>query len=227
MINRILMLLGAAAVLGCSSVAHQTTTPDGPPNRYAFRWADTSVTDAPTTYENVVNLLAGPQPFLALYREDITHDAVVEFFSEVAGSQEIALTILYHADRVNISPALVFSMAWVESRFETDAVNRNATSIDRGLFQLNSLTFRNLTEEDFFHPDVNTYHGLEYLQWCLEHTATEREAVAVYNAGLTRVRAGRTPASTLRYVDRVYEFRGRLEERFYRRMLNEFPSQRT
>jgi hypothetical protein len=228
-INRILLLLFAIGVLGCSTTAPWTGTSDTDiEQRFDFQWASSPVDRfEPEDFANVRNLLESEQPILALYREDLTHQAVVDFFVRLTGSPETALPILYHAEQAGISLSLVFALAWVESRYSPIAVNQNATSTDRGLFQLNSRTFTELTEDDFFHPDINTYHGISYLEWCLEHTDSEMQAVAVYNAGLTRVRAGRTPASTLIYVDRISRFRATLEREFRAYILNEFPSHNT
>jgi soluble lytic murein transglycosylase-like protein len=174
-------------------------------------------------YPNIENFLDGPDPALALYRETVTRDHVVEFFVDRTGSEATALPILYYADRLDISLLMAFSLVWTESRFRPVAVNYNDRSIDRGLFQLNSLTFRHLEEEDFFNPDVNTLHGLKYLQFCLEQGETDEEALAIYNAGLTRVAAGRTPASTLIYVSRVLEYQERLTAEFRNYILSHFP----
>lgn len=223
------MLLAAVAVLGCSTTSPgQGTQVDRAVPEFAFTWEPTRLaTEDPESYANVRNLLESEDPMLALYREDLTHDAVVDFFTDLTGSAEIALPIMYHAERADISLSLVFSLAWVESRYAPRAVNRNASSTDRGVFQLNSRTFRDLTEEDFFHPDTNTYHGIDYLSWCMQHTSSDWEAVAVYNAGLSRVRAGRTPQSTLIYVDRIRQFRTRLERQFREYILEEFPLHNT
>jgi len=230
MTNRFLVLFAAAAVLGCSTTG-PTVDPAGGTDTvpgFSFAWETTTLeSGSPGSYANIRNLLESRNPILALYREDLTHDAVVDFFVDLTGSPEIALPILYHADRSDISLSLVFSLAWVESRYSPVAVNRNAASIDRGLFQLNSRTFRNLTEEDFFHPDTNTYHGIDYLAWCLEHTSTDWEAVAAYNGGLSRVRAGRIPQTTLVYVERIRQFRTRLDDRFREYILREFPLHNT
>jgi soluble lytic murein transglycosylase-like protein len=227
MTNRFLVLFAAVAVLGCSTTTSGTQQESAVPS-FGFSWERSNLAaEDPATYANVLNLLDSDKPMLALYREDLTHDAVVRFFVDLTGSPEIALPILYHADRADISLSLVFSLSWVESRYAPGAINRNATSIDRGLFQLNSRTFVNLTEEDFFHPDTNTYHGIQYLAWCLEHTTSDWEAVAVYNAGLTRVRAGRTPQSTLIYVERIRQFRTSLDQQFRQYMVREFPFHNT
>ncbi|MFO8042222.1 MAG: lytic transglycosylase domain-containing protein [Alkalispirochaeta sp.] len=229
MTNRFLLLAAIAAVLGCSTTAGEGASGDDQiPMHFNFSWDTESIGPlSPKDYANVMNLLESDQPLLALYREDVTHQAVVDFFVELTGSEEIALPILYYANRENLSLSLVFSLVWVESRYSPVAVNHNATSIDRGLFQLNSRTFRDLSEEDFFHPDVNAQHGTQFLTWCMEHTSSDMQAVACYNAGLTRVRAGRTPQSTLIYVDRIGEFRAQLERRFRTYILREFPSRST
>lgn len=225
MVNRFLMLIAVVAVLGCSTTELTRSDGDAESSRFSFRWDPRSRAAAEQlSYENVLNLLDGPKPILALYREDLTHDGVVDFFVNLTGSEEIALPILYYADKADISLSLVFSLAWVESRFSPVAVNRNATSVDRGLFQLNSRTFQSLSEEDFFHPDTNTYHAMDYLSWCLQHTTSEEQAVAVYNAGLRRVRAGQTPQSTRIYVGRIVTFREQLERDFRRYMLSAYPS---
>ncbi|HKK48591.1 MAG TPA: transglycosylase SLT domain-containing protein [Alkalispirochaeta sp.] len=229
MINRFLLLAGIAAVLGCSTTAggdHLLDTDQ--PMQFNFSWdSGPNGPLSPADYANVLNLLESDRPMLALYREDVTHQAVVDFFVELTGSEEIAMPILYHANREHLSLSLVFALSWVESRYSPVAVNRNATSVDRGLFQLNSRTFRDLSEDDFFHPDVNARHGTEYLTWCMEHTNSDMEAVSCYNAGLTRVRAGRTPQSTLIYADRIKEFRSVIERRFRTYILREFPSHST
>ncbi len=227
MVNRFLMLLSVTAFLGCS-----TTDPasgrDVADRRFNFSWSNPAQNVyTPSEYANVRNLLDGENAMLALFREDLTHDAVVGFFVDLTGSPDIALPILYYADRSDISLSLVFSLAWVESRFSADAVNVNSSSTDRGVFQLNSRTFTQLTEEDFFHPDINTRHGLEYLAWCIEYTPDETSALVAYNAGLSRALRGTVPQSTRIYVSRILDYRRNLEADFERKILNSFPSQRT
>ena len=220
-----LSLLSAVAVLGCSTtVPSVDNRPYAETRRFTFQWDGSAAQRAEVdSYANVLNLLEGPNPILALYREDITHQAVVNFFIGLTGSPTVALPILYHTDRTDLSVSLVFALSYVESRYSPTAVNRNATSIDRGLFQLNSLTFRDLTDADFFDPDVNTQHGVDYLVWCLRHTNNERQALAAYNAGLTRARNGQIPASTRVYIERVMTFKGQLERRFRDHMAQQFP----
>lgn len=226
--NRVFFVLLAAALLGCSigDPYDPSTDPDLIRANRRLESSHTLIAleqQDKTVFPNIENFLEGPAPVLALYREDVTRDHVTQFFVNRAGSSEVALPILYYADRLDISISLVFSLAWMESRFSITAVNRNSDSVDRGLFQLNSKTFRSLTEADFFNPDVNTYHGLRYLRFCLQQGRDDREALAIYNAGMTRVLAGRTPASTLRYVDIISEYRLQLEREFAEYILANFP----
>jgi soluble lytic murein transglycosylase-like protein len=118
----------------------------------------------------------------------------------------------------------VFALAWVESRFYPYAENYNDTSVDRGLFQLNSNSFVRLSTDDFFHPEVSARHGTDYLRFALNFGGDERTAVAIYNAGLTRVRQGRTPESTQKHVERVMAYKRSLERQFERYILQRFPT---
>lgn len=225
MINRFLLVLSGVFLLGCSTSGANVTEQPVEPETYTFslNWEEENLTRLPASYENVRNLLESEQPILALYREDLTHDAVVDFFVQLTEDPAIAMPILYHADRADLPLSLVFSMAFVESRFDREAINVNSSSIDRGVFQLNSLTFRDLTEEDFFDPDVNAYHGTEYLSWCFEQSSNPRVAVAIYNAGRYRVINGMTPASTKVYVRRIFTYREQLLQRFRRYIGRQFP----
>jgi soluble lytic murein transglycosylase-like protein len=229
--TKLLLLIAGVVLLGCST--GDPYVPETDPvliraNRRVSAESELVVVETDEegqqqVFPNIENFLEGPRSALALYREELTRDRVVDFFVERAGSESIALPILYYADRLDISLTLAFSLVWGESRFQPVAVNYNSTSIDRGLFQLNSLTFRHLTEDDFFTPEVNAFHGLKYLEFCIRQGENEAQALAIYNAGLTRVVRGQTPASTLRYVDRVLAYRARLLADFERYILSQFP----
>ena len=224
-LNRSVLIVMLTGFLGCStwSVA-ELPGPTGSFDAFLIQWERSRPGDRRVeSFPNVANLLAGPQPMLALYREDVTNRAVTEFFIALTGSAETALPILYHADRNNVSLSLAFALTWVESLYSPTAVNQNPTSIDRGLWQLNSLSFPNLREEDFFNPDVNSRHGAAYLRRCLDLGSDERTALAIYNAGLTRVRRNEIPPTTVRYVERVTAYQRSIEARFNRYMTQRFP----
>jgi soluble lytic murein transglycosylase-like protein len=214
------------AMLGCST--HDPYAPQGPRgagDSYEFAWSNSAAEERPAgeVYPNIANILETEKPMLALYREDVTHRAVTEFFCELAGSKRIALPILYYADRHDLPLSLVFSVVWVESRFNPVALNRNHQSIDRGLFQLNSRSFPQLGLDDFFDPGVNARHGTGYLRFSLNQGRSWQQALAIYNAGLTRVRTDGVPESTQHYIRKVTRYRRQLEERFGAYIRDRFP----
>jgi len=228
--TKLLLLIAGVFLLGCST--GDPYVPEEDPvllraNRLAEAHREVIVVHADEggrqVFPNIENFLEGPNPALALYRVEVTRQAVVDYFVARTGSEITALPILYYADRLDISLTLAFSLVWGESRYTTAAVNRNRSSVDRGLFQLNSLTFQHLTESDFFNPEVNTFHGLKFLEFCLAYGEDDAQALAIYNAGLTRVVRGETPASTLRYVDGILAYQERLRADFRSFILSHFP----
>ncbi|MDR0389585.1 MAG: lytic transglycosylase domain-containing protein [Spirochaetaceae bacterium] len=152
---------------------------------------------------------------LEFYRDQAFRERVVFFFGAITHSEEIAAQVLALTAENDISPSLVFALMWEESRFNPGAVNRNANnSIDRGLFQLNSASFPSLKVEDFFNTGVNIRYGLAHLKMCLDQAGSEVAALAMYNAGLNRVRSGATPERTLNYINRILSYRQGIEKLF-------------
>ncbi len=158
---------------------------------------------------------------LALLRTPEYRQRVVDFYTEETGSAEIAQIILEEAQVQDIPLSLAFALAWVESRYNPFAVNHNSSSVDRGLFQLNSRSFPEVAEDQFFNPALNASLGMEYLRQCLEAGESEIVALAMYNAGRTRVTQGGTPMMTLEYISLILDYRNQLEERFYARCFKE------
>ena len=160
--------------------------------------------------------MEGVQDLITIvYSDPELREEAVAFFEELTGSYEIAEVILANAHVLEISPALAFSLCAEESAYKVRAYNRNQNNtIDRGLFQLNSASFPKLEPEDFFDPIVNTWHGLSYLRWCLDTAGSDVAGLAMYNAGVTRVRQVGTPKSTLDYISRILERQRKIEERF-------------
>ncbi len=153
------------------------------------------------------------EPGLYLYRHELTRPLVENFYTRVTESREIATAILTAADANNIPTSLAFSLAWGESSFRIKAFNRNTGSVDRGLFQLNSKTFPKLEEEQFYNPQINAQHGLAHLNYCLGVGKNKVVALAMYNAGVNRVRRG-TPYSTLHHVARILDYEQHLLQSF-------------
>ena len=152
-------------------------------------------------------------PGLHYYRNPLPRALVEDFYYQVSKDRQLSQIIIRHADNNNIPLPLAFSLAWSESRFKPEAFNRNASSTDRGLYQLNSKTFPFLSEEEFYNPDINAKYGLGHLRFCLEEGQSALVALAMYNAGTWGVRRG-TPYSTLQYVAKTMEYSARLEKSF-------------
>ena len=154
-------------------------------------------------------------PGLYLYRNKLTRPLVENFYTQVTADVEITDAILNAADSNDIPLPLAFSLAWAESSFRVRALNYNSHSVDRGLFQLNSRTFPNLKEEQFYNPQINADYGLAHFRYCIDIGKNELVALAMYNAGVNRVRRG-TPYSTLHYVAKILDNERKLLESFER-----------
>jgi hypothetical protein len=180
--------------------------PEGPEGNFRTVLASFSGWESPSAYDSI----------LESYRNNETREEVVDFFGGIIRSRELAALILAHADAFDISPSLAFALCWKESRFNPRAVNRKNRneSIDRGLFQLNSISFPKLTEEAFFDPQINSYYGMAHLRWCLDTGGSVVAGLAMYNAGTNRVNAGGTPKKTLDYVSGVLMIQAGIEELF-------------
>jgi soluble lytic murein transglycosylase-like protein len=153
---------------------------------------------------------------MGYYRDPSTRASVIDFFTSLVHSRSMATVILEKADRYDISPSIAFALCWEESRFKARALNsanRNGTT-DRGLFQLNSASFPNLSEEDFFNMNTNTQYAMSHLRWCIDQGGSEVAGLAMYNAGTGRVDSGGTPKQTLNYVSRIIANSDRIEQYF-------------
>lgn len=157
---------------------------------------------------------------LALYRQPSSKGAVEWFYLHVTGNRDVSLAILEEAEKNDIPLSLAFALAYTESRYKVNAVNKNTNaSIDRGLFQLNNRSFPQLEEEDFFNPAVSAKYGMSHLRFCLNVAGNEVTGLAMYNAGTNKVRSGRTPESTLNYVGKIKAYQDKLEKLFAEEVL--------
>ncbi|HOX33605.1 MAG TPA: transglycosylase SLT domain-containing protein [Spirochaetales bacterium] len=150
----------------------------------------------------------------AFYKDERTRAATLEFFASVTGSEPVAKFILDNAERYEVPASLAFALAYEESKFTVSAVNKNADSIDRGLFQLNSKSFPKLSVQEFYDPETNAKYGLSHLQHCLRSGGNEVAALAMYNAGNGRVDRGATPRRTLDYVYRILKYQENIDSLF-------------
>jgi hypothetical protein len=67
----------------------------------------------------------------------------------------------------------------------------------------------------FFNPETNAYYGMSHLRYCLDTGGTEIAALAMYNAGSSRVHNSGTPKTTLDYVSRILDNRREIERLFF------------
>lgn len=163
---------------------------------------------------------------LALYRQNASRPAVEWFYYQITGNKEITLAIITEAEKNNIPLSLAFALAHTESSYNAKAINKNSNStIDRGLFQLNSNSFPALSEEDFFDPFISSKYGMSHLKFCLNTAGNEVSALAMYNAGTGRVRSNKTPQSTLNYVGKIMSYQKMLDQLFNEQVVSFFDNQ--
>ena len=163
---------------------------------------------------------------LALYRQPLSRSAVEWFYFQICGDRDVAQAILVEADNNDIPLSLAFSLAHTESNYNTNAVNKNSnTTVDRGLFQLNSNSFPALSEADFFDPFVSSKYGMSHLKFCLNSAGNEVSALAMYNAGTGRVRSNKTPQTTLNYVGKIIAYQKILDQLFAEQVVAYFEPQ--
>jgi len=148
------------------------------------------------------------------YQHPDTKSSVIDFLASITKSRVIAVAILDNAVKQKVPASLAFAIAYEESRFDPLAVNQNTTSVDRGLFQLNSLTFPDLTDQEFFNPSRNAREGIGYFRHVLELSGNEVSALAMYNAGRTRVTKQGAPMRTLDYISRILNYKKNIDSLF-------------
>ena len=161
-----------------------------------------------------LNSVKGESLIIDRYLAPNTTEDVISFFNKYTKNREISEAILKYSIKYDVPPSLSFALSKTESNFNPIAVNMNSTSIDRGLFQLNSKTFTNLSLDDFFDVSTNSEKGINFIKWCLDTGKNEVSALAMYNAGSGRVSGRGTPKMTLDYISKVLDYRSKLLSEF-------------
>jgi len=138
-------------------------------------------------------------------------DRIVEIYTGITGNPDLVRMIIEAALSYDIPVSLLFSIIYVESSFNPEAVNRNANgTYDYGLMALNNRTFSNYTKEQLIDPETNLRLGCEYLIKLKKRYKTWGEAVIHYN-GLYARGAGS-------YMVRVMEMERELEKLYNERL---------
>jgi soluble lytic murein transglycosylase-like protein len=152
---------------------------------------------------------------LKFYRNPEFKESVTWFYTQITGNKVVTEAILMAANENDIPLSLAFALAYSESSYNVKAVNRNSNhTIDRGLFQLNNNSFPSLREDEFFDPYVSAKYGLSHLRFCLDTAGNEVAALAMYNAGIRRVKNGETPQVTLNYVSKIMNYKNGVDDLF-------------
>jgi hypothetical protein len=214
-ISPFLPVLVASLILSCSSCRRPLSTISPDLDEELTRLGSLSPAEIP----DVLRDLDREDEIMKYYRDEATQGQVIRFFAELSGSERTAKVILESAERSGVSASLAFALALEESDFDARAVHHNTGSIDRGLFQLNSKTFPELSEAEFFDPAVNARLGVEHLKYCLSSGGNEVSALAMYNAGRTRVSGNGTPKKTLDYVYRILKYQENIGSLFAARVV--------
>ena len=135
-----------------------------------------------------------------------------QYYASLTGDIKIVDSIIaYNRGRMPLD--LLFAMIERESRFNMYATNTNVDdetgeilSVDRGLFQLNSLSYPDMVESDFFNLDINIPTGIGHIVgdyvWADKNL---KMALYAYNAGRTKVEDNRVPRSTYEYAEYIVQ----------------------
>jgi soluble lytic murein transglycosylase-like protein len=141
---------------------------------------------------------------------------LIKFYTQYTGDWTITKTILDHAVEYNIPINLAFSLAYVESKFNPRAFNRNGShSVDRGLFQLNNAHRQSWKVEDYYDINKNTEEGLSYLYYCIAIAENDiTRALAAYNGGPKMVKIANIPVRVQNYIDEILRYEDCLNQSF-------------
>ncbi len=175
---------------------------------------------SPDKYHNYLFSTPDKDVISTLYSDKKSCTDVTVFFTELAGSGKVASAILDNSVKNAVPVDLAFALAFEESELDPEAVHVNENSVDRGLFQLNSKSFPSLTDAQAFDPTRNAQTALDYFGECLKKGKNEVTALAMYNAGHSRVSGRGTPRATLDYIARIQKYRQNLMDLFLARILS-------
>lgn len=164
---------------------------------------DTGNTFDPYKEDDIV--FASEMEYAAALKGDLER----RFYSELVQDNERIIDAVYiYAQDLNKD--LVFALLLGESSGKPDAINKNidpktgeVKSIDRGLFQLNSRSYPNLTEDQAFQIETNAKYGIAHLRGALQYWGGNvRKALWAYNAGVNGITTG-VPKRTINYANDV------------------------
>lgn len=146
-----------------------------------------------------------PNSIVTLMEDKPFYDRVIKYLEDEIGDRSIATWLADYCMYYEVNPFLAVSLMRVESEYTDRAIsrpNQNGTR-DYGLFQLNSSVYRRLTVRELLNPKNNIRLGVSHLAKDLKSQPSVVQALYAYNAGPSRVREGKIPATTLSYANKI------------------------
>ena len=136
-------------------------------------------------------------------------DIKLNYYTGVIENENIAKLAIDYSEKEGIDTSLLVALMKTESNFNPNAINYNYNgSVDRGLCQLNSKTFPNLSKKDFYDPETNIRIAASFLRWCLENSDYNLvRALAYYNAGWGNVTNENVGDLTLNYIQKITTYK--------------------
>ncbi|MBO5288586.1 MAG: transglycosylase SLT domain-containing protein [Spirochaetales bacterium] len=138
----------------------------------------------------------------------------LDYYTGVIENKNIAKLAITYSEKEGIDTSLLVALMKTESNFNPNAINYNYNgSVDRGLCQLNSKTFPNLSKKDFYDPETNIKTAAAFLRWCMENSNHNLvKALAYYNAGWGNVTNENVGDLTLNYIQKITTYKKTFED---------------
>lgn len=142
-------------------------------------------------------------------------ESAVAFYHDLTKSDRVSRIIIEKAIAYNVPINFAMSIAFNESHMNPKAVNYNEETVDRGLFQLNSATFAEWEEDDFFDIRKNVDGGVHYLSDLAKQFANNNILIIYgYNAGVGRIAQGSIYHKTIIHTEHILNDERYLDQQF-------------
>lgn len=118
------------------------------------------------------------------------------------------LKVIMVARENNVKPSLALGIVSTESDGDKNLVSYNANSYDAGLFQTNSITYKQYSKAELLNVDFNINLGIKHISEYINNQGLSIEySLLCYNRGTKGADnfVGKYGTSISNYVDRVLE----------------------
>ena len=143
---------------------------------------------------------------------------VFEFFNTFTENPEVTEVIFEEAILLEVPITSAFALAWGESGYKTQRVNKNLgangalLSRDWGLYQLNDGHRKKWTAEDFFNVRKNAHEGLSFFKYVLDNFNNEIVlSYAAFNKGVNGLKNGNIPYRTVAHANNIIAYEREME----------------